>query len=71
MIVESDYVVDIGPKAGKNGGEIISFGKWETIQHSGTLTADYLSGKRKIVVPEKRRKGNGKKLLYWVVREIT
>ena len=63
MIVESDYVVDIGPKAGKNGGEIISFGKWETIQHSGTLTADYLSGKRKIVVPEKRRKGNGKKIV--------
>jgi excinuclease ABC subunit A len=62
MIVQSDYVVDIGPFAGKNGGQIVSSGKWEEIQNNGTLTADYLSGKREIPIPSKRRKGNGKKI---------
>jgi excinuclease ABC subunit A len=62
MIVQSDYVVDIGPFAGKNGGQIVSSGKWEEIKNNGTLTADYLSGKREIPIPSKRRKGNGKKI---------
>jgi excinuclease ABC subunit A len=62
MIVESDFVVDIGPLAGKNGGQIVSSGRWEEIQNNGTVTADYLSGKRKIAIPSKRRKGNGKKI---------
>lgn len=62
MIVESDHVVDIGPKAGMNGGSIVASGPWEKMQDSGTLTADYLSGKRVIQVPEKRRKGNRKKI---------
>ena len=63
MIVESDYVVDIGPRAGKNGGEIVAHGKWEDIKDNGTVTSDYLGGQRKIELPKKRRKGNGKKLV--------
>lgn len=63
MIIESDYVVDIGPKAGKNGGEIVAHGTWESIKNNGTNTSDYLGGHKKIEVPEKRRKGNGKKLV--------
>jgi excinuclease ABC subunit A len=62
MIIESDYVVDIGPKAGKKGGEIVAAGKWEDIKNNGTVTSDYLGGQRKIEVPKKRRKGNGNKL---------
>ena len=62
MIVESDYIVDIGPLAGKNGGQIVSSGRWDEIQNKGTVTADYLLGKRKIAIPTKRRKGNGKKI---------
>lgn len=60
MIVESDYVVDIGPRAGKNGGEIVSYGSWDQIKDNGTVTADYLSGKRTIAIPKKRRRGSGK-----------
>ena len=45
MIVQSDYVVDIGPFAGKNGGQIVSSGKWEEIQNNGTLTAIVCSPK--------------------------
>ena len=63
MIIESDYVVDIGPKAGKKGGEIVAAGKWEDIKNNGTVTSDYLGGQRKIEVPKKRRKGNGNKLI--------
>ncbi len=63
MIVESDYVVDIGPRAGKNGGEIVAHGRWEDIKDNGTVTSDYLGGQRKIEVPTSRRKGNGKKLV--------
>lgn len=63
MIIESDYVVDIGPGAGKNGGEIVAHGKWEDIKDNGTITSDYLGGHRKIEVPKKRRKGTGKKLV--------
>ncbi|MBZ9786532.1 excinuclease ABC subunit UvrA [Psychroflexus sp. CAK57W] len=62
MIERADHVIDIGPHAGKNGGEIISEGDPKTILGHNTLTADYLSGKRKIEIPEKRRKGNGKHL---------
>lgn len=62
MIIESDYVVDIGPRAGKNGGIIVAAGAWEDIKDNGTVTSDYLGGQRKIEVPQKRRKGLGKKL---------
>jgi excinuclease ABC subunit A len=63
MIVESDYVVDIGPGAGKNGGSIVAHGEWKDIKDSHTLTADYLAEIREIAVPKKRRKGSGKKLI--------
>lgn len=62
MIESADHVIDIGPFAGKNGGEIISQGTPSEIKKTSTLTADYLSGKRRIEVPKKRRKGNGKHL---------
>ncbi|SFW19084.1 excinuclease ABC subunit UvrA [Cellulophaga fucicola] len=62
MIERADHVIDIGPKAGKHGGEIISEGKPEDLKNFNTLTADYITGKREIAVPKKRRKGNGKKV---------
>ena len=62
MIERADHVIDIGPFAGKNGGEIISQGTPQEILNQNTLTAKYLSGAKKIEVPKKRRKGNGKKL---------
>lgn len=62
MIERADYVIDIGPHAGKFGGEIISAGTPEEMLKSDTITAQYLNGKRKIEIPEKRRKGNGNKL---------
>ncbi|NNG09060.1 MAG: excinuclease ABC subunit UvrA, partial [Arenibacter sp.] len=60
MIERADHVIDIGPKAGKHGGEIISEGKPEALMSHHTLTADYITGKLKIEVPKKRREGNGK-----------
>ena len=60
MIEQADHVIDIGPKAGKYGGEIISQGTPKAILSSGTMTADYLSGVKEIEVPKKRRVGNGK-----------
>ena len=60
MIQRADYVIDIGPRAGKYGGEIISIGTpAETLQHH-TLTAQYLNGERQIGIPTQRRTGNGK-----------
>jgi excinuclease ABC subunit A len=60
MIQRADYVIDIGPRAGKFGGEIISIGTpAETLKHH-TLTAQYLNGELKIEIPKKRREGNGK-----------
>ena len=58
----ADYIVDVGPKAGENGGEIIAAGTYQEILQSEGLTADYLTGRKKIAVPKKRRKGNGEKL---------
>lgn len=62
MMLESDYVIDIGPKAGRKGGKVMFAGTPEEMLKSGTLTAGYLNGSLKIEVPAKRRKGNGKKL---------
>ena len=59
MIERADYVIDIGPKAGKHGGEIISIGTPKELKTHNTLTADYLNGNKEIEVPKKRRKGNG------------
>lgn len=60
MIETADYVIDIGPKAGKYGGEIISIGTPKETLASNTITAQYLNGKMKFEIPKKRRKGNGK-----------
>ncbi|MBL7695544.1 MAG: excinuclease ABC subunit UvrA [Ferruginibacter sp.] len=60
IMLASDYLVDIGPKAGKHGGEIVAKGTPKEILHSGSETAQYLLGKKNIEVPKERRKGNGK-----------
>ena len=60
MIEHADFVFDIGPGAGRHGGEIVSEGTFKELKDHDTLTADYLSGRKKIEVPKKRRKGNGK-----------
>ncbi|CAM4159489.1 excinuclease ABC subunit UvrA [Flavobacterium antarcticum] len=59
MIERADYVIDIGPKAGKFGGEIISQGTPKQLLKEHTTTAQYLNGKLKIEIPTERRKGNG------------
>lgn len=63
MILEADYVIDIGPKAGKNGGEIIFKGTPKQMMDAKTITADYISGRRQVSEPKKPRKGNGKELI--------
>lgn len=60
IMTESDYVIDIGPGAGKTGGEVVYQGTPQKMLKSHTLTADYLNGVKAINVPETRRKGNGK-----------
>ncbi len=62
MMLEADYVVDIGPKAGRKGGEVVFQGTPDAMLKSGTLTAGYLNGAKQIAVPQTRRKGNGKTL---------
>ena len=59
MILESDYVIDIGPGAGKYGGYIVASGTPAAFAKSNTLTANYLNGKKEIAVPANRREGNG------------
>lgn len=63
MIMEADEVLDIGPRAGKFGGEILWQGKPKDLLKADTITADYMTGKRKIEIPEVRREGNGKSLI--------
>lgn len=66
----ADYIVDIGPGAGVHGGELIAQGTVDDIINcENSITGMYLSGKRKIPVPEKRREGNGKKLTVYNARE--
>jgi len=60
MIERADHVIDIGPRAGKFGGTIISEGTPKELLSHHTLTAQYLNGEREIEVPENRREGNGK-----------
>ncbi len=62
MIESADHVIDIGPKAGKHGGEIISEGSPKELIDQHTMTAQYITGEVEIPVPEKRRKGTGKKI---------
>ncbi|PHR69216.1 MAG: excinuclease ABC subunit A [Lutibacter sp.] len=63
MIEHADFVLDMGPGAGKHGGEIVSEGTFEDLKTHKTLTADYLNETKKIAIPKKRRKGNGKKII--------
>jgi len=60
MMLEADYIVDIGPKAGRRGGEVVFEGTPKEMLKTETLTAQYLNGKRCIEVPSTRRNGNGK-----------
>jgi len=59
MILSADFVLDIGPKAGRYGGEIVSSGSPKELLKQNTLTADYLNGKKSIEIPKLRRKGHG------------
>lgn len=63
MMLEADYVVDIGPKAGRKGGNVVYAGTPVEMLHSHTLTAEYLNGERNIEVPQQRRPGNGKEII--------
>ena len=63
MIIESDYVVDLGPDAGEHGGEITFSGTSKQFIKGKSNTAKYINGKFKIEIPINRRKGNGKKLV--------
>ena len=63
MMVHADYLVDIGPKAGRKGGEVVFQGTVDEMLKKNTITAQYLNGERKIALPEKRRPGNGKSLV--------
>ena len=63
MILHADHVIDIGPYAGKHGGEIISSTTPKELLKIHTLTSDYLNGTKEIEVPKKRRKGNGKEIV--------
>nr|WP_290640012.1 excinuclease ABC subunit UvrA [Labilibaculum sp.] len=62
MILSADYVVDMGPFAGKHGGEVVAAGLPDDILKGDSLTAHYLNGDKKIEVPETRREGNGKSI---------
>jgi excinuclease ABC subunit A len=66
----ADHVIDMGPGAGVHGGEVLHSGSLEDLmRQEGSLTADYLSGRRSIPLPAKRRKGSGKKLTVHNARE--
>jgi excinuclease ABC subunit A len=60
IMLASDYLIDIGPKAGKHGGRIVAAGTPQEVIDSNSDTAQYLNGKKSIEVPKERRKGNGK-----------
>ena len=62
IMMAADYLIDIGPEAGKHGGEIVAAGKPKDLLKLDTVTSSYLNGHRKIEVPKERRKGNGKTL---------
>ena len=59
MMQNADYIVDLGPKAGRKGGYVVAIGSYTDILKSDSLTAQYLNGKKAIAVPEHRRQGNG------------
>lgn len=63
MMLSADYIVDIGPKAGRKGGEVVFQGKPDEMMKQHTITSQYLNGEMKIEVPAERRKGNGKYII--------
>ncbi|MBQ5409469.1 MAG: excinuclease ABC subunit UvrA, partial [Muribaculaceae bacterium] len=63
MMLEADYVVDIGPKAGRRGGNVVFAGTPKQLLKAHTITASYLNGEAKIEIPDERRPGNGKKIV--------
>ena len=63
MMRHSDYIVDIGPKAGRKGGDVVFQGTIDEMLKTDTITAQYLNGRMKIELPQKRREGNGNTLV--------
>ncbi len=63
MMRHADWIVDIGPGAGRKGGEIVAIGTFDDILRSDSVTADYLTGRRKIEIPARRTPGNGKNIV--------
>jgi excinuclease ABC subunit A len=63
IMLESDYLIDLGPGAGKLGGQVVDIGTPEAYMRNSTLTSDYLAGRRRIEIPEKRRTGSGESLV--------
>ena len=63
MMRSADYIVDVGPKAGRRGGQIVATGKIDDIMRSDSITADYLCGRRKIEIPETLREGTGQNII--------
>lgn len=63
MMRAADWIIDVGPKAGRKGGEIVFQGTPTDMLKTHTLTAQYLNGEKKIEIPKKRRKGNGKSII--------
>jgi excinuclease ABC subunit A len=63
MILSADWVIDIGPGAGRHGGKIVGAGKPGQMMDCRTITCDYLSGRKRIEVPAKRREGNGQRII--------
>ena len=59
MMMAADYVIDMGPKAGRLGGEVVFAGTPKEMLETHTLTSQYLNGEREIEIPKKRREGNG------------
>jgi len=63
MMEEADYIIDVGPRAGIHGGQIVAEGKLADILKAPTITGDFLSGRKEIAVPNERREGNGLELI--------
>ena len=63
MMRAADFIVDVGPRAGRRGGEIVAAGTFDDILKSGTVTADYLTGRRRIEIPAQLRPGTGGRIV--------
>lgn len=63
IMEDADYIIDIGPGAGKKGGEVVYQGIPAKMKNSRTLTSDYLTGRKEISIPSQRRPGNGKEII--------